>query len=56
MRVLRPGGQMLIADPWPMARKYAGHLGQGTLRRSGPGTGTAVRGSAITLLHAVKER
>ena len=27
MRVLRPGGQLLIADPWPMARKYAAHIG-----------------------------
>src|ERR1700735_5159728 len=37
MRVLRPGGQLLVADPWPMARKYAEHIGQGTLRSLGPG-------------------
>jgi SAM-dependent methyltransferase len=37
MRVLRPGGQLLVADFWWMARKYAGHLGQGTLRSLGPG-------------------
>jgi ubiquinone/menaquinone biosynthesis C-methylase UbiE len=32
IRVLRPGGKLLVADPWPMARKYAEHIGQGTLR------------------------
>jgi ubiquinone/menaquinone biosynthesis C-methylase UbiE len=46
MRVLRPGGQLPIADISTMARKYAAHLGQGTLRRRDPGTGTAARGSA----------
>jgi len=56
MRVLRPGGQLLIADPWPMARKYAGHLGQGTLRPLGPGYWYGGPWLGITLLHAVKER
>ncbi|MFJ9842368.1 class I SAM-dependent methyltransferase [Kitasatospora sp. NPDC101155] len=52
MRVLRPGGQLLIADPWSMARKYAEHLDQGTLRPLGPGGPWL----GVTLLHAVKER
>ena len=56
MRVLRPGGQLLIADPWPMARKYAGHIGQGTLRPLGPGYWYGGPWLSITLLHAVKER
>ena len=55
MRVLRPGGQMLIADPWPMARKYAAHIGQGTLRGLGPGYWYGGPWLGITLLHAVKE-
>jgi ubiquinone/menaquinone biosynthesis C-methylase UbiE len=36
MRVL-PGGQLLVADFWWMARKYAAHIGQGALRGLGPG-------------------
>ena len=56
MRVLRPGGQLLVADPWPMARKYAAHLGQGTLRPLGPGYWYGGPWLGITLLHAVKER
>jgi SAM-dependent methyltransferase len=56
MRVLRPGGQLLIADPWPMARKYAAHIGQGTLRPLGPGYWYGGPWLGITLLHAVKER
>ena len=55
MRVLRPGGQLLVADPWPMARKYAEHLGQGTLRPLGPGYWYGGPWLGITLLHAVKE-
>jgi SAM-dependent methyltransferase len=55
MRVLRPGGQLLIADPWPMARKYAAHIGQGTLRGLGPGYWYGGPWLSITLLHAVKE-
>jgi len=56
MRVLRPGGQLLIADPWPMARKYAAHIGQGTLRPLGPGYWYGGPWLSVTLLHAVKER
>jgi len=56
MRVLRPGGQLLIADPWPMARKYATHIGQGTLRGLGPGYWYGGPWFGVTLLHAVKER
>ncbi len=56
MRVLRPGGQLLIADPWPVTRKYAAHIGQGTLRPLGPGYWYGGPWLGITLLHAVKER
>jgi len=56
MRVLRPGGQLLIADPWPMARKYAAHLGQGTLRGLGPGYWYGGPWLGVTLLQVVKER
>ena len=56
MRVLRPGGQLLVADFWPMARKYAGHIGQGTLRSLGPGYWYGGPWLSITLLHAIKER
>lgn len=57
MRVLRPGGQLLIADPWPMARKYAAHLGRGTLRGLGLGPGYWYGGPwlGVTLLRVVKE-
>lgn len=54
MRVLRPRGQLLIADPWPMTRKYAAHLGQGTLRPLGPGYWYGGPWIGVTLLHAVK--
>jgi ubiquinone/menaquinone biosynthesis C-methylase UbiE len=56
MRVLRPGGQLLVADFWWMARKYAAHLGQGTLRGLGPGYWYGGPLLGVTLLHAVKER
>ena len=56
MRVLRPGGQLLVADPPLMARKYAAHIGQGTLRGLGPGYWYGGPWLGITLLHAVKER
>jgi SAM-dependent methyltransferase len=56
MRVLRPGGRLLVADPWPMARKYAAHIGQGSLRGLGPGYWYGGPWLGVTLLHAVKER
>ena len=56
MRVLRPGGQLLVADLWPMARKYAAHIGQGTLRPLGPGYWYGGPWLGTTLLHAVKGR
>lgn len=55
MRVLRPGGQLLVADFWPMARKYAAHIGQGTLRGLGPGYWYGGPWLGVTLLHAVKQ-
>ncbi|UDM03781.1 class I SAM-dependent methyltransferase [Streptomyces longhuiensis] len=55
MRVLRPGGQLLIADFWPMAGKYAAHIGQGTLRGLGPGYWYGGPWLGTTLLHAVKK-
>ncbi|MFD4613487.1 class I SAM-dependent methyltransferase [Streptomyces sp. NPDC058440] len=57
MRVLRPGGQLLIADFWFAARKYAAHLGRdSTLRPLGPGYWYGGPWLAVTLLRAVKER
>jgi ubiquinone/menaquinone biosynthesis C-methylase UbiE len=56
MRVLRPGGQLLVADFWWMARRYSAHLGQGTLRGLGSGYWYGAPWLGITLLHAVKER
>lgn len=55
MRVLRPGGQLLIADPTPMTRKYVAHLGQGTLRNLGPRYWYGGPWLGVTLLHIVKE-
>jgi SAM-dependent methyltransferase len=37
MRVLRPGGQLPVADFWWMARKYAAHIGHGSRRPPRPG-------------------
>jgi len=54
MRVLRPGGQLLVADFSPMARKYAAHLGQCELRALGPGYWYGAPWLGITLLHAIK--
>jgi len=56
MRVLRPGGQLLIADPWWLAAKYAAHIGQGTLRGLGPGYWYGGPWLGTTLLYAVKRR
>jgi SAM-dependent methyltransferase len=56
MRVLRPGGQLVVADFWPIAKKYAAHLGQGTLRPLGPGYWYGGPWLRVMLLRAVKER
>ena len=56
MRVLRPGGRLLVADPWWMARSYAAHLGRGTLRPLGPGYWYGGPWLGVTLLRADKER
>lgn len=56
MRVLRPGGQLLIADLSPMARKYAAHIGQGTLRGLGSRYWYGGPWFGVTLLHAIKDR
>lgn len=55
MRVLRPGGQLLVADPWPMAKKYAAHIGRGALRGLGPGYWYGGPWLGVTLLHAIKD-
>ncbi len=56
MRVLRPGGQLLIADVWPMPKKYAAHIGRGTQRGLGAGYWYGGPWLSVTLLHAIKER
>lgn len=56
MRVLRPGGQLLIADIAPMARKYRAHIGQGTQRGLGPGYWYGGPWFGVTLLHVTKQR
>jgi SAM-dependent methyltransferase len=56
MRVLRPGGQLLIADPSPITKKYAAHIGQGNLRDLGPGYWYGGPWLSVTLLHAIKAK
>ncbi|MEO3924990.1 class I SAM-dependent methyltransferase [Micromonosporaceae bacterium B7E4] len=55
IRVLRPGGRLFIADPSPFVRKYAAHLGQGTLRALGPGYWYSGPWIAVSLLHLVNQ-
>jgi SAM-dependent methyltransferase len=55
MRVLRPGGHLLLADISSHARKYATHIGRGTTRSLGPGYWYGAPWFGVTLLHAVKE-
>ncbi|MEY9848771.1 SAM-dependent methyltransferase [Streptacidiphilus sp. BW17] len=59
VRVLRPGGRLLVADFWPMARKYAehlrhAHLAQATLRPLGPAYWYGGPWLGITLLDVIK--
>jgi SAM-dependent methyltransferase len=56
MRVLRPGGQMLIADISPMTNKYAAYLGHGSLRNLGPGYWYGGPWFGVSLLHLNKEK
>lgn len=55
MRVLRPGGQLLVVDFWPMARKYAARIGHGTLRPLGPVYWYGGPWLGVSLLHVVKK-
>jgi cyclopropane fatty-acyl-phospholipid synthase-like methyltransferase len=55
MRVLRPGGQLIVADIWAMARTYAARIGHGTLRPLGPAYWYGGPWFGVTLLHAVKK-
>ncbi|TWF82744.1 class I SAM-dependent methyltransferase [Kitasatospora viridis] len=55
VRVLRPGGQLLIADFWPMAADYARHLGRGTLHPLGPGYWYGGPWLAVRMLRMVKK-
>ncbi|MGW4945590.1 class I SAM-dependent methyltransferase [Actinoplanes sp. NPDC004185] len=55
IRVLRPGGRLFIADPSPFVRRYAAHLGQGTLRALGPGYWYLGPLITVSLLHVVKQ-
>ncbi|GEB52356.1 MULTISPECIES: class I SAM-dependent methyltransferase [Streptomyces] len=54
LRVLRPGGRLLLADFWFAVRKYATHLGHGTHRGLGPGYWYGNPLLGIALLHTVK--
>ncbi len=56
LRVLRPGGQLLIADISFHARRYASHIGQGTLRGLGVNYWYGGPWFSVTMLHAVKDR
>lgn len=55
VRVLRPGGRLLVADPWFIVRAYAAHLGRGTLRPLGPGYWYGGPWLGVTLLEVVKD-
>jgi ubiquinone/menaquinone biosynthesis C-methylase UbiE len=56
LRVLRPGGQLVIADISFHAKRYASHLGQGTLRNMGIDYWYGGPWFSVTMLHAVKDR
>ena len=54
LRVLRPGGQLLIADISFQAKRYASHIGHGTLRGLGIGYWYGGPWFSVSMLHAVK--
>ncbi len=56
LRVLRPGGQLLIADISFEAKRYASHIGQGSLRRLGSGYWYGGPWFGVTMLRAVKDQ
>ena len=47
--------QAIIADPTPMTKKYAAHLGHGTIRNLGPRYWYGGPWLSVSLLHATKE-
>jgi len=53
IRVLRPGGRLLIADPSPFVREYAARLGRGTVRGLGPGYWYSGPWVAVSLLDLI---
>src|SRR4029077_1315321 len=55
LRVLRPGGQLLIADISFHAKRYASHIGQSTLRRLGINYWYGGPWFSVTMLHTVKD-
>jgi ubiquinone/menaquinone biosynthesis C-methylase UbiE len=55
MRVLRPGGRLLVADFWWAAKEYAAHLGQGALHPLGAQYWYGGPWLRVTLLRVVKE-
>jgi SAM-dependent methyltransferase len=56
MRVLRPGGQLLIADIAFHAKRYAAHIGHGDVRGLGIGYWYGGPWFSVAMLHAVKDR
>ncbi|WP_433222364.1 methyltransferase domain-containing protein [Dactylosporangium sp. CS-047395] len=52
VRVLRPGGRLLIADPSMFVRRYADHLGRGSLRGLGAGYWYSGPWISVSLLDA----
>lgn len=55
VRVLRPGGRLLIADPSLLMKGYLAHLGRGTRRGLGPGYWYGGPWVGVSLLQMVKD-